>query len=50
MPGFVVYLCLYKNLAFVSNPLMKLNFLEIERARISRIPQLIPQGVRDILR
>lgn len=49
LPGFVVYLYLYKNLAFALNPLIWLNFLEVDVTKISRTGQFIPHVLRDTL-
>ena len=50
MPGFVVYLYLYKNQAFASNPLIRLDSSEDAVTRVFRNVQLIPKFLRDKLR
>lgn len=50
MPGFVVYLYLYKNQDFAFISLIWLNFSEVDVTKISRAVQLIAQVLRDTLR
>lgn len=50
MPGFVVYLYLYKNKALAFNALICLYLLEFKVPRISRTILLILQLLRDTLR